>query len=155
MAERSEDWLRQAEWDLRHARHARDDQDYDWAPFAAQQAAEKAVKGLFQKLNRDAWGHTLSLLLANLPEEARPDAKLIEKAKALSPSTPAILFSSKVKFCERETVANVFLPKGMCEPVELLERIRVLLIRKRGPRKAVLPAPAYAAKSAGQMTAAS
>jgi HEPN domain-containing protein len=83
MAERSDDWLRQAEWDLRHARHAREDRDYDWAAFAAQQAAEKAVKGLFQKLNRDAWGHALSLLLANLPEEAGPDAKLIEKAKAL------------------------------------------------------------------------
>jgi HEPN domain-containing protein len=83
MAERSKDWLRQAEWDLRHARHARDDQDYDWSAFAAQQAAEKAVKGLFQKLNRDAWGHALSLLLASLPEEARPGTKLIEKAKAL------------------------------------------------------------------------
>ena len=83
MAERSEDWLRQAEWDLRHARHAREDEDYDWAAFAAQQAAEKAIKGLFQKLNRDAWGHTLSLLLANLPQESQPDTKLIDKAKAL------------------------------------------------------------------------
>jgi HEPN domain-containing protein len=83
MAERSDDRLRQAEWGLRHARHARDDQDYDWSAFAAQQAAEKAIKGLFQKLNRDAWGHTVSLLLASLPEEARPGTKLIEKAKAL------------------------------------------------------------------------
>jgi len=97
----------------------------------------------------------VDLVLADLMLPDLDGATLIEKAKALSPSTPAILFSSKVKFCERETVANVFLPKGMCEPVELLERIRVLLIRKRGPRKAVLPAPAYAAKSAGQMTAAS
>ncbi len=54
MAERSDDWLRQGEWDLRHARNARKDQDYDWAAFAAQQAAEKAIKALFQKLNRDA-----------------------------------------------------------------------------------------------------
>lgn len=83
MAERSQDWLRQAEWDLRHARHAKEDQDYDWASFAAQQAAEKAIKALFQKLNRDAWGHALSLLLAGLPDEARPGRDLIDAAKAL------------------------------------------------------------------------
>ncbi len=83
MAERSDDWLRQAEWDLRHARNARKDQDYDWAAFASQQAAEKAIKALFQKLNRDAWGHSLSLLLAGLPEPVRPSQELIDRAKAL------------------------------------------------------------------------
>ncbi len=83
MAERSEDWLRQAEWDLRHARHAREDEDYDWAAFAAHQAAEKAIKGLFQKLNRDAWGHTLSLLMASLPQDARPGMELIKRGKEL------------------------------------------------------------------------
>jgi hypothetical protein len=31
--------------------------------------------------------------------------------------------------------ADVFLPKGMYAPVELLERIRLLLIRKRGPKR--------------------
>jgi HEPN domain-containing protein len=44
VAERSRDWLRQGEADLRHARHARDDGDHEWAAFAAHQAAEKAVK---------------------------------------------------------------------------------------------------------------
>jgi hypothetical protein len=29
------------------------------------------------------------------------------------------------------------LPKGMYEPAELLERIRVLLVRKRGPKRPV------------------
>jgi len=83
MAERSADWLRQGEADLRHARHALDDGDYDWSAFACHQAAEKAIKALFQKLNLDAWGHTLSILLANLPSEARPDTSLIDKAKEL------------------------------------------------------------------------
>jgi DNA-binding response OmpR family regulator len=34
-----------------------------------------------------------------------------------------------------DTKADVFLPKGMYAPVELLERIRVLLVRKRGPKR--------------------
>ena len=83
MAERSADWLRQAEFDLRHAQHSRDIGDYDWAAFASHQAAEKAVKALFQKLHLDAWGHTLSLLLANLPEASRPGPQLIDVAKEL------------------------------------------------------------------------
>ena len=83
MAERSADWFRQAEGDLRHARNARDDGDYNWAAFASHQAAEKAIKALFQKLHLDAWGHTLSVLLASLPEPARPDEALMDHAKEL------------------------------------------------------------------------
>ncbi|MGH9314774.1 MAG: HEPN domain-containing protein [Vicinamibacterales bacterium] len=83
MPERSRDWLKQAESDLRHAHHARDDGDFDWAAFACHQAAEKAIKGLFQKLHLDAWGHVLSVLLANLPESVRPAADLVDRAKAL------------------------------------------------------------------------
>jgi HEPN domain-containing protein len=81
--ERSKDWLRQAESDLRHARHARDDGDFDWAAFACHQAAEKAIKAVFQKRHLDAWGHTLSLLLTNLPPEARPEPAIVDQAKAL------------------------------------------------------------------------
>ncbi|MFO0983059.1 MAG: HEPN domain-containing protein [Planctomycetota bacterium] len=83
MAERSRDWLRQAEADLKHARHARDDGDYEWSAFASQQAAEKAIKALFQKLHLDAWGHTLSLLLTSLPDTCRVDVALVESAKEL------------------------------------------------------------------------
>jgi HEPN domain-containing protein len=83
MAERSADWMRQADADLRHARNALAAGDYEWSAFAAQQAAEKATKALFQSLHLDAWGHTLSVLLASLPEAARPEAGLIDLAKAL------------------------------------------------------------------------
>ncbi|MBA3832156.1 MAG: HEPN domain-containing protein [Chthoniobacterales bacterium] len=66
MAERARDWFLQAEADLRHARNARDSQDYDWSAFASQQAAEKAIKALFQRLHLEAWGHVLSSLLAHV-----------------------------------------------------------------------------------------
>lgn len=63
-------------------------------------------------------------------------ATLITNMKEVSPETPAILFSGRIKFCDQEHKADLFLPKGTCAPVELLERIRALLVKKRGPKKA-------------------
>jgi hypothetical protein len=52
-----------------------------------------------------------------------------------------MLVSGTVKQYERGIRADVFLPKGVCTPVEMLERIRVLVARKRGPKRAaMLPA---------------
>jgi HEPN domain-containing protein len=82
VAERSLDWLRQGEADLRHARNAREDGDYNWSAFAAHQAAEKAIKAVFQRRHLDAWGHTLSVLLESLPA-GRPAADLVDAAKEL------------------------------------------------------------------------
>jgi HEPN domain-containing protein len=53
---------------------------YEWACFTAQQAAEKAVKALFQHIHADAWGHSISALLKELPENHAPDPGLIETA---------------------------------------------------------------------------
>jgi DNA-binding response OmpR family regulator len=64
-------------------------------------------------------------------------SRLIEEIKSLSPQTPAVLISGRIKIYERETLADVFLSKGMYEPAELLERIRLLLVRKRGPKRQV------------------
>jgi DNA-binding response OmpR family regulator len=61
--------------------------------------------------------------------------ELVTRIKQVSPETPVILFSGKVKFYDKNTKADVFLPKGMYAPAELLERIRLLLIRKRGPKR--------------------
>lgn len=57
MPNRARDWFRQAEHDLEHAGRARADSDHDWACFAAQQAAEKAVKALHLVHGQEAWGH--------------------------------------------------------------------------------------------------
>jgi HEPN domain-containing protein len=84
MPNRFRDWLRQADADLRHARHALDDGDYEWSCFAAQQAAEKALKALFQRLGMDAWGHTLTALMGNLPgPAAAPPETLVNYARML------------------------------------------------------------------------
>jgi hypothetical protein len=46
-----------------------------------------------------------------------------------------ILISGKVKMYEKGTRADAFLPKGTYPVMELLEKIRIMLIKKRGPRK--------------------
>lgn len=81
-------------------------------------------------------GH-IDLVLTDLVMPGMDGTELIAAIKAISPEIPAILFSGKIRVYERETLADVFLPKGMYAPVELLERIRLLLVRKRGPKRAV------------------
>lgn len=44
---------------------------------------EKAVKAVYQKLGADAWGHSVSTLLSNLPAQIYPEEVLIDKAKEL------------------------------------------------------------------------
>ena len=77
----------------------------------------------------------IDLVLTDLVMPGLDGTELIERVKAHSPATPCILFSGKIKVYERDTRADVFLPKGMYAPVELLERIRLLLVRKRGPKR--------------------
>ena len=78
----------------------------------------------------------VDLVLTDLVMPGVDGGKLIDAIKALSPETPAILLSGKVRIYDRDTRADVFLPKGMYAPAELLERIRMLLVRKRGPKRA-------------------
>jgi HEPN domain-containing protein len=70
MASRYRDWIEQARADLALARTARDAGSHEWACFASQQAAEKAIKGLFGYLGGECWGHSLTKLLQDLGERA-------------------------------------------------------------------------------------
>jgi DNA-binding response OmpR family regulator len=79
----------------------------------------------------------VDLVITDLIMPGVDGSRLIEEIKSLSPQTPAVLISGRAKIYERETLADVFLCKGMYEPVDLLERIRLLLIRKRGPKRQV------------------
>jgi HEPN domain-containing protein len=83
MAERSADWLRQAEADLEHAALSAREGDYEWSCFAAQQAAEKALKAVYLFHHGDPWGHALLALLQNLPGEISVDPALLDAARVL------------------------------------------------------------------------
>ncbi|MGC8791874.1 MAG: HEPN domain-containing protein [Bryobacteraceae bacterium] len=81
MPSRASDWMSQARRDLRHAQTAREAGDYEWACFAAQQAAEKAVKAVYQRMGGEACGHSVASLLAGLGPCV--PAGLLDKAREL------------------------------------------------------------------------
>ena len=85
-------------------------------------------------LDRFAQGG-VDLVLTDLVMPGVDGSKLIEEVKHRSPGTPAILLSGKVKIYEQDTRADLFLAKGMYVPADLLERIRLMLVRKRGPKR--------------------
>ena len=64
--DRSQDWLDEANGDLEHARNDIQGGFYNWACFSAQQAAEKAIKAVFQRMGAEAWGHSVADLLKEL-----------------------------------------------------------------------------------------
>ena len=81
MAINYQDWLRQAKRDLDLARHALKAASFEWACFAAQQSAEKGLKAVFLKLNRSAWGHSVSALLQQLPPPFQAEETLVRAGK--------------------------------------------------------------------------
>ena len=89
---------------------------------------------------------SLDLLLCDLIMPQMDGNELVRRAKQLHPGLPAMIVSGTVNSFDRACAADVFLPKGACSPLEMLERIRVLVARKRGPKKAI--APAYDSSSA-------
>lgn len=84
MSNRYLDWFRQAEADLQHARNSLKSDDFEWSCFAAHQSAEKALKAVFLKLGMDAWGHTITVLIGNLPDTVdQPSEILVDYGRIL------------------------------------------------------------------------
>ncbi|MXX74083.1 MAG: HEPN domain-containing protein [Holophagales bacterium] len=81
MAQRSQDWWKQAQRDLDTAAENRANDRHEWACFAAHQAAEKAVKALHLAAGQEAWGHVVARLLTELPTPAPKE--LVESGRVL------------------------------------------------------------------------
>ena len=75
------------------------------------------------------------LVLTDLGLPQMDGNALIGQLKEISPEVPMILISDSVRAGERSHNADAFLAKGCCSPADLIERIRVMSARKRGPRK--------------------
>jgi two-component system, OmpR family, response regulator CpxR len=87
----------------------------------------------------DAWQRFLEggvdLVIADMAIPGIDGPQLIARIKEASPATPAILIASKIRTFDHDSQADVFLTKGMYSPADLLERVRLLLMRKRGPKR--------------------
>lgn len=79
--------------------------------------------------------NAVDLVLAN---HALPQAngdQLVRRLKQIAHHVPMILLGDPLKMGEQIHGADAMLAKKNCSPQELLERIRVMSARKRGPRK--------------------
>jgi CheY-like chemotaxis protein len=83
---------------------------------------------------------TLDLLITDLLLTGVDGNELARRAKQLHPLLPTLIVSGTVHALDRALAADAFLPKGASSASELLERIRVLVARKRGPKKQIPPA---------------
>ncbi|HEX3968144.1 MAG TPA: response regulator [Edaphobacter sp.] len=82
---------------------------------------------------------SLDLVLCDLLMPQMDGNELVRRAKQLHPGLPSMIISGTVNAFDRALNADVFLPKAACSPAEMIERIRVLVARKRGPKKAIAP----------------
>ena len=80
----------------------------------------------------------IDLVLSDLLMPQMDGNELVRRMKEITPEVPMILVSGTVKSFDRANRADAFLPKGACNPLEMLERIRIMIARKRGPKKASL-----------------
>ena len=83
MSRRYEDWLRQAQQDLKAARDSLNAGHYEWAAFQSQQGAEKALKALLRYHNHEARGHTLVHLLGGAQDFVAVSPELWPKVREL------------------------------------------------------------------------
>ena len=87
---------------------------------------------------------SIDLLLCDLLMPQMDGNELVRRAKQLHPGIPAMIVSGTVNAFDRAVCADVFLPKGASSPAEMIERIRILVARKRGPKKSPTSHPAPA-----------
>ncbi len=83
----------------------------------------------------------VDLVVAELRLPQLDGNTLIGQLKQWMPELPMILTSESVRVGERPHQADAFLGKGNASPAELIERIRVMSARKRGPKKAPSATP--------------
>lgn len=78
----------------------------------------------------------VDLVLSNVQLPDAPATELVMRVKARSPEIPIILLSAQNVALHSEVPADLLLRKGSYAPAELLEQIRLLLVKRRGPRGA-------------------
>lgn len=81
----------------------------------------------------------VDLVLSNVDLPDAPSEDLVRHIKARSAEIPVVLLSSHKRVFYAEAPVEFLLRKGAYTPADLLERIRLLLTKRRGPRRAASP----------------
>jgi len=79
--------------------------------------------------------HLVDLVVADFSMPQMSGNQLVGRLKQIAAHVPMILLGDPQKMDGQVHVADALLGKRTCSPFELLERIKVMSARKRGPRK--------------------
>jgi CheY-like chemotaxis protein len=77
----------------------------------------------------------VDLVLADYAMPQMNGSQLIDRLKQIAGHVPMILLGDPQRMSGEMHVADALLAKKNCSPQDLLERIKVMSARKRGPRK--------------------
>lgn len=87
----------------------------------------------------------VDLVLADAAMPHMSGDQLIRRLKQMAAHVPMVLLGDPQKVEGQINGADALVAKKTCTPVELLERIKVMSARKRGPRKGMQRLPQTAA----------
>ena len=79
--------------------------------------------------------HAVDLVLSDYAMPQMNGDQLVNRLKSIASHVPMILLGDPQKMGDQMHGADALLHKKSCSPQELLERIKVMSARKRGPRK--------------------
>ena len=79
--------------------------------------------------------NSVDLVLADYSMQQMNGCQLVERLKQIAAHVPMILLGDPQKMAGEMHAADALLAKKNCSSQELLERIKVMSARKRGPRK--------------------
>lgn len=82
----------------------------------------------------------VDLVLSNVDLPDAPAPELVRRIKALCADIPVVLLSSRMRVFHTDAPVDLLLRKGTYAQAELLEHMRLLLTKRRGPRTAASPA---------------
>ena len=77
----------------------------------------------------------IDLVLADFAMPQMNGAQLVKRLKLMGRHVPMILLGDPQAMGSEIHTADAMLAKKNCSPLELLERIKIMSARKRGPRK--------------------
>ena len=83
-------------------------------------------------------GMQVDLVLADHTMPHMNGNQLVNRLKQIASHIPMILLGDPQAMCGQIHVADALIAKKQCSPQDLLERIKIMSARKRGPRKGTI-----------------